>query len=135
MFNIQSNITPINIQGILQPKINSFLHNTVGDYVKTYLKNKISTQVDSTGNRMPIKKDSTKQIYRKHGWDTEHWFVRTGASVVLQQKNLLNAVEIFPSDPEDVLSYHHDKAPIFYMSKELASELNVLIKNYVRGII
>ena len=134
MFKATVDANPINIAGIVQPKINSFLHNQVGKYVQDYLKEKIRTQIDSKGNNMPVKKDSTKRQYNKNGWDTEHWFVRTGESTVLKQKNSINAVDIYPTNVDNVLNYHHDKAPIFYMSEELASKLDVLISNYFKGI-
>ena len=131
MFKAEAKYTPLPIGNLIRTDMSNFLHNTVADYVKDYLNEKIQTQVDSTGKRMPIKKDSTKKQYNRHGWDTEHWFVRTGQSTVLDSRNFPTAVEIFPAKPE-ILKYNHDKAPIFYMSPELKTKLDILISNYLK---
>lgn len=93
--------------------INRAAHRALSGSVAKFLKgdamNDLNAQIQPDGSPFPDKAESTKRAYRRRGWDTERFLVRTGKSVRLTHEVYTRAgtttLEIRPMGWE-TLSYH-----------------------------
>lgn len=60
------------------------MRGPVKDFVIQDAKNTLNAQIQPGGEPFPTKAESTKKQYRRHGWNTEKFLVRTGKSTKLQ---------------------------------------------------
>ena len=72
------------------------------------LKANVKSNRKADGTPQPKKKASTKAQYKKHGWDTENWLVRTGKSTKLKKRKQGNGWVVEPTD-KTILKYHLDE--------------------------
>lgn len=80
--------------------VKASIKNDIPFIITEYLKNQLDTQIDASGKKMPEKKESTKKYYKKYGWNTEKFLIRTGESTKLTTKNISNGIEIEPKNPD-----------------------------------
>lgn len=114
---------------IIQQKAVRSIQSNCKTIVDTYLKNILATQVDANGNRFPEKKESTKKQYRRNGWDTEHWLVRTGAATKVNYRNLPNGFKATPADPSDVLQYVKRAEDWFVLNESIKKQIVEQVKS------
>ena len=82
-----------------------FIQKDVKRYAVQYLDKLLVKKRQATGQPMPEKAESTKRAYRKHGWNTENFLVRTGRSSVVQSRRVKNGIRLTPTDPK-IIGYH-----------------------------
>ena len=119
-----------------QRNINKTVVNTIKQdvrpIVKKYLEDLIDKKVDANKKRFPKKKASTVKQYKKHGWNTKNWLVRTGAATKLVFKNLKDGISVKPADPEDILQYVTQADTWFLLNKEINNKIIKKIKEDLR---
>ena len=59
--------------------------------------------VTADGEPMPRKAASTIKQYRRKGWDTKHFLIRTGASAQMKSRVSGGSLFVGPQDPETLL--------------------------------
>ena len=85
--------------------VDTAMRTKVKDHVIKHAELNLSFQRDKTGQMMPKKAESTKKQYRRKGWDTEKFLVRTGQSTVMRYEWLNHELTVYPQG-QTVLAYH-----------------------------
>lgn len=93
--------------------IDKAIHNALAGRVKKFIMNdlnqRLHAQEQPNGQSFPKKAESTKKAYRRMGWNTEKFLIRTGESVRLtaayNRRAGTQELVITPIG-HDVLSYH-----------------------------
>jgi len=86
------------------------------------------TQLDANGTRFPSKKDSTRKIYRAHGWNENQWLIRTGQATVVRYTNTPKGFRAEPTDPEDILKYVARSDDWFILNQRIQQDIIEQIK-------
>lgn len=68
------------IVGVIDKAVRKSLQGKVTAFVKANAERQLTWQRDKEGEPMPEKAESTKRQYRRKGWNTEKFLVRTGQS-------------------------------------------------------
>lgn len=77
--------------------------------VKGFITGRLKRGVTADGEPMPRKAASTIAQYRRKGWDTKHFLIRTGASTKLKSRVSGGRLYVGPMDP-DTLHYNTDES-------------------------
>ena len=117
-----------NIARTIQTNVVNSIKKDCKPIVKRYLEGLIDKQRDAKGRVFPKKKDSTIKQYKKQGWNTTHWLVRTGESTKLVFKNLKDGLSIKPRDPEDILQYVDQSEDWFVLNADISNDILNKIK-------
>jgi len=86
---------------------------------KNQLNSDLLNNQAADGTQAPSKKESTKKAYRPHGWDEEHWLVRTGNSTKFRMEKTTNGIQIrLPDWSDNPLKYHEYTEHWFQLSED-----------------
>ena len=96
--------------------ISEALKTPVNALARNDLRHQLATNKQADGTPRPAsppagkKYPATIRQYKRHGWDTEHYLVRTGKSTKLKSRmrDRGMTLEIVPANPE-ILGYHVPK--------------------------
>lgn len=120
-----------NIALKINSKIISTIQQEIAPMVVGYLRSLLSKQTDARGNRFPTKKESTKRQYKKQGWDTEHWLIRTNTAAQVVTQNISDGVRLIPADPEKILQYVDRSDDWFLLSPSIKTDILNKIKQRI----
>ncbi len=111
-------------------KMISIIQRDVAHLLVLYFRKMLQSRKDSKGNPFPKKKDSTKRQYKKKGWDTEHWLIRTNTAAQINVSNTQAGITLEPADPDDVLKYVKQSKEWFRFNDEIERKIiSTIAKN------
>lgn len=89
------------------------LRTRVSAYITRELRDRLFAQKQVDGSPFPKKfqtktGDKVRKQYERKGWDTEHFYIRTGESYPLQTKTRGTTLEVYPKGYE-TLAYNKDR--------------------------
>ena len=133
---------------LIKAAVKESLDKDVAPFIQKYLHALLESNRDASGKQRPStkpagrKKESTIRQYKRKGWNTETYLVRTGESIKLKHKigkgGTRLTVEPASSKGRKILSYHIPKSAhrgeIHWMELNTKAEHKIIkrIRNRVR---
>lgn len=107
------------------------ISKTSGKVIKDYLDGMIRHQKDADGKTLPTKKESTKAIYNKQGWNTELWFVRKNEAAQWKERRIKGGISITPGVPRR-LEYVERIDKFFVLNAKVQEDLKEALVDYLK---
>lgn len=115
----------------LSKRVNNIIKKDVALFLLKHLRENLRLQIDEDGNRLPDKKESTIEEYKRKGYNTKDWFIRTGNSVQLKITKLAGGIRIYPAGKE-ILKFVPESANWFNLSANTKLNIIELIRKKLR---
>lgn len=116
---------------VVTESVDRAMRTTVKDYVIKHAQFRLKMQRDKTGEQMPEKAESTKRQYRRKGWNTEDFLVRTGKSTVMDYEWLNHVLTVYPRG-QTILGYNVEKRTKWVdPTDDLMNGVNLLISEEI----
>lgn len=120
-----------NVKTELRRVIRNSFRTRVSAYITREMKDRLYAQVQPDGDAFPDKKESTIKQYKRKGWDTEHFLIRTGKSTPLKTRVSGDTLEVYPVGHE-TLAYHKDRVQWMGLTPEQERRVIEILSEDVR---
>jgi len=95
------------------------IRTRIRGFLEQYATENIVAQTGADGKPFPRKADSTIEQYRRRGWNTEQFLIRTGQSVKLTFSQTATSVRMVPfgaTDAGDRILEFHDPSRVQWLT-------------------